>query len=136
MCLQELATLSSSRLPILLVINSNGGYLSIKSTHDKFFSGRRIGTDDSNGVFIPSIEELAHTFRIAYSKASSVQELETLLDDDKCKNLREPLIIEAMIYEDQKIEPVLVSRLNPMTGQMESGGLQDLEPFDDKEETR
>lgn len=136
MCLQELATLSSSRLPILLVVNSNGGYLSIKSTHDKFFSGRKIGTDDSNGVFIPSIEELAKTFRIAYSKVRSVQELETLLDDDKCKNLREPLIIEAMIYEDQKIEPVLVSRLNPKTGQMESGGLQDLEPLDDKEETR
>ena len=129
-CLQELSTLASSRLPILLIINSNDGYASIKATHDKFFAGRRIGTDSSNGVFIPSFKELANSFGIPYAIASSERELEQILDSEACQTSKLPLIVEVMTLTNQAIEPVVISKLNPLSGEMESGSLIDLYPED------
>jgi len=127
-CLQELSTLAYSKLPILLIINSNDGYASIKTTHDKFFAGRRIGTDSSNGVFIPSFKKVADSFGIPYAIASSERELEQILESEMCQASKLPLIIDIMTLIDQAIEPVVISKLNPLSGEMESGSLIDLYP--------
>lgn len=127
-CLQELATLASSGLPILLIVNSNSGYLSIKQTHRKFFEGRLLGTDDSNGVFIPSLEKVAEVFGIKYHKATSEQEFLTLLDSVEIIELDSPILVEVMTLTNQSVEPVIVSRLNEETGKMESGSLINLYP--------
>jgi len=131
-CLQELATLALAKLPILLIINSNNGYASIRSTHDKFFNGRKIGTDGSNGVLIPKYRELAKVFNIEYACASTETDLIKILDSDPCSSLNSPMIIEVMTLVNQSVEPVIVSKLSKVTGQMESGSLIDLFPMSDK----
>ena len=134
-CLQELATLASSQLPILLVVNSNQGYLSIKTTHNKFFSGRKLGTDSSNGVFIPSIRDLAALFGIVFHQVSTEQSLEAILGLDSIVNLEKPTIIEIRTFINQLVEPVIISKLNNETGLMESGSLTDLDPPVDRRPT-
>ncbi len=127
-CLSELATLSNSRLPVLLVVNSNDGYVSIRATHNKFFEGRKLGTDSTNGVFIPKIKDIAHTMNIPYFLATSEKEFEEVLDNEEVRNLAGPCIVEILTYKDQVIEPVVISKVNPMTGRMESGSLVDMFP--------
>lgn len=135
-CLQEVSTLAFSKLPILLVVNSNNGYASIKTTHDKYFDGRRIGTDFSNGVLIPSIKEVARIFGIRYACASTEEELEQILDSEECHSLKLPFIIEMMTLINQSVEPVIISKLNQLSGEMESGSLIDLYPNNTEETVR
>lgn len=127
-CLQELATLASSGLPVLLVVNSNAGYLSIKQTHRRYFEGRLLGTDESNGLFIPSIEKIAEVFGIKYYKATSERDFLALLDSEELVRINCPVLVEVMTLTNQLVEPVVMSRLNEETGEMESGSLIDLQP--------
>lgn len=126
--LQELATLASSQLPILLAINSNDGYASIRATHDKFFDGRKIGTDSSNGLVIPRIDKIAELFDIKYASASNESELESILESEECRNLEAPLIIELKTFKNQKVEPMIVSIFDNKSGLMDSGSITDLYP--------
>jgi acetolactate synthase-1/2/3 large subunit len=127
MCLSELATLRSSKLPVLLVINNNDGYLSIKSTHDRFFGGLRIGTDGSNGTYIPEYREIAKVFGIQYLEASSVQQLSDCLDSVLDVGLTKPVILEIMTFIDQAVEPLVTSRRGE-DGKFLSSSLADMDP--------
>ena len=127
-CLQELATLASSHLPVVVVINSNSGYVSIRTTHDKYFDGRKIGTDFSNGVLIPRFEEVARTFGLDYSRVSTVQQMDHVISSYLKREDRSPFILEIMTLTNQAVEPVILSVFNRETGKMESGSLADLYP--------
>lgn len=127
-CLQELATLAQSRLPILVIVNSNDGYLSIRTTHDKFFEGRKIGTDSSNGVLIPNIKDVAGLFGIDYRCVSNEIEFERVLNSKELVELDSPLVIEIRTFVNQVVEPVIVSKIDERSGQMVSGSLIDLHP--------
>jgi acetolactate synthase-1/2/3 large subunit len=127
MCLSELATLKSYHLPVLLVINNNDGYVSIRSTHDRYFEGRKIGTDGSNGVFIPEFRSVAATFEIPYRAAHSEAELDTVLDDLLAAGLTGPVLLEVFTYVDQAVEPVVTSRRDA-EGRFTSPSLADMDP--------
>lgn len=109
--LSEMATLRESRLPIVLIVNSNDGYLSIKTTHDRFFGGRRIGTDLSNGVFIPEICDLAAVFKLPFRCAGSEAELYAVLKEVTDDQWEGPVVVEVKTYVDQAIEPIVESRV-------------------------
>jgi acetolactate synthase-1/2/3 large subunit len=134
-CLSELATLASSKLPIVLMVNSNNGYLSIRTTHDRYFEGRKIGTDSSNGVLIPNVQEIAEAFNLGFMRASTEEELEVILKDLDRRVLKLPLIVEILTLEHQLVEPVISSRVNPISGQLESGSLIDLHPKLEEDKT-
>ena len=127
-CLQELATLASSNLPVLVVVNSNSGYVSIRTTHDKYFDGRKIGTDSSNGVLIPQFEDVARMFGLEYSRVSTVQQMDDVLSSYLKREDRSPFILEIMTLTNQTVEPVIISVFNKESGKMESGSLVDLYP--------
>ena len=128
MCLSELATLSAQHLPVLYVVNNNDGYVSIRSTHDRYFEGRRIGTDSSNGVFIPAFKSVAATFGLPYRGAHSQLELERTLDELLAQGLNGPALLEVFTYSDQAVEPVVTSRRG-LDGKFTSSSLDDMEPF-------
>ena len=127
MCLSELATLRASGLPVLLVVNNNDGYLSIKSTHDRFFNGLRIGTDASNGTFIPEYRELARVFGIHYLAASDPVQLRDYLDSIFISGLNAPILLEISTYVDQAVEPLVTSRRGE-DGKFLSSTLADMDP--------
>ena len=127
MCLSELATLRASKLPVLLVVNNNDGYLSIKSTHDRFFGGLRIGTDSSNGTYIPEYRDLAKVFGIKYYEAATINQLSECLEYILEDGLTEPVILEVRTYIDQAVEPLVVSRRGE-DGKFLSSSLADMDP--------
>lgn len=127
MCLSELATLRAQSLPVLVVINNNDGYVSIRSTHNRYFEGRKIGTDSSNGVFIPEFKSVAATFGLPYSAAHSQFELESALDELLVQGLKGPVILEVFTYSDQAVEPVVSSRRG-LNGKFTSAPLDDMDP--------
>jgi acetolactate synthase-1/2/3 large subunit len=126
MCLSELATLRETKFPVVLVINSNKGYRSIKATQDRYFDGRYLGTGEDHGLFIPSVKEIAKLFGIEYFKAKNLLELNAALTGVRSTELR-PIILEIMTYEDQAVEPVVESRIG-INGSLTSGGLADMFP--------
>jgi acetolactate synthase-1/2/3 large subunit len=113
---------------VLVVVNSNSGYVSIRTTHDKYFDGRKIGTDSSNGVLIPQFEDVARMFGLEYSRVSTVQQMDDVLSSYLKREDRSPFILEIMTLTNQTVEPVIISVFNKESGKMESGSLVDLYP--------
>ncbi len=109
-CIQELATLRESNLNVILIVSSNEGYGSIKSTQDRFFEGRRMGTDSSNGVWIPSISALSKVFEIPFFKCRDEAELRDVLRQVTSEDWIGPAMVEVMTLVQQKIEPFIASR--------------------------
>lgn len=127
MCLSELATLKAQNLPVLFVVNNNDGYASIRSTHDRYFEGRKIGTDGNNGVFIPEFKSVAATFGLPYHAAHSQAELEHALDEILDHGIYGPVFLEVFTYSDQAVEPLVTSRRGP-DGKFVSSSFDDMDP--------
>ena len=126
MNIQELQTLKYYRFPVKLCVWNNDGYLSIRATQRKFFDGRLIGTDESNGVSFPSLAKLAKAYGLRYvkiaNKACLKRKLEEALSGD------DPVICEIMCMKDEVIVPSISSVKLP-TGQMKSMPPEDMYPF-------
>ena len=124
MCLSELSTLKTYLPNFLLVIVNNNGYRSIRGTHKKFFEGRIIGTDESNGVFIPNYEKISNSFELPYIGIRELGGLKKIL-----KNFEKgQLIIELFTTQDQQIEPIVVSRMDDQ-GNFINTSLDDMFPY-------
>jgi len=126
-CLSELATLRQSLLPIVLIINSNNGYQSINSTQDRYFNGRRIGTDSTNGVWIPDLRKVAETFEIPFRLVQNYSQLENVLAEVTNATWSGPVIVEVRTFEDQVVEPYVASFMDEH-GVMSSGNLSSMLP--------
>ena len=61
MNIQELQTLATLGLDVLIVLIDNGGYLSIRQTHENFF-GRIVGATPESGVEFPDFARVAAAY--------------------------------------------------------------------------
>jgi hypothetical protein len=61
MNIQELQTLATLGLDVLIVLIDNGGYLSIRQTHENFF-GRIVGATPASGVEFPDFARVAAAY--------------------------------------------------------------------------
>lgn len=128
MCVSELSTLKTSDSSFVLLIVNNGGYRSIKATQDKFFEGRKLGTDESSGVFIPDYKSLVSCFGIEYRGARSKNELKSILRDHLTKVDTIKLVIEVFTSEFETIEPLVVSKMND-EGTFENTAIDYMYPY-------
>ena len=131
MNIQELQTLKHYALPVKLFVWNNDGYLSIRATQRKFFNGRFIGTDKTNGVSFPNLEKIAYAYDLKYVKISSVSELHVKLEEVLSYN--EPVICEVMSIRDQEVVPSISSKQMP-DGKLLSMPPEDMYPFLDRSE--
>jgi acetolactate synthase I/II/III large subunit len=129
--IQELQTLKHYNLSVKLFVWNNNGYLSIRATQDKFFEGRRIGTDPTSGLSFPDIEKIAYAYEIRYVKINNVFELRDKLSD--IISSEGPVICEVMCPEYQEIIPA-VSAVKNEDGSMTSKPLEDMYPYLDRAE--
>jgi len=99
MNLQELASVKLHADNILFFVLNNDGYGSIKLTQDKFFAGRRLGTDPSTGLALVSIKEIARTFGFRYeiliSESTIDSDLQRILSSDSTT------IVEVLVDPNQ-----------------------------------
>lgn len=128
MNIQELQTLSTSKLNVLLVILDNGGYLSIKQTQTNFF-GRFHGSNPDSGVSFPDFVRVAKAFGLPTTELDPLSwrsELTTVLGSSG------PRVVVAKLDQDQEFEPRLKSRL--IDGVIQTPALEDMHPHLDNYE--
>lgn len=123
MNIQELQTIKTLALDIIIIVLNNSGYLSIKQTHENFF-GRIIGATPESGVEFPDYCKVANSFGI---------DAITINPDniDKLKHILErsgPYLINITVDPEQGFAPRLKAKLNA-DGKFEPLQLDDMFPY-------
>ena len=129
--IQELQTLSHFKPNIKLIIWNNSGYLSIKSTQNRFFDGRKIGAGPESGLTFPETKDIAKAYKLPFKKVSKASNLTGSLE--WLKSFYGPAILEVICPPEQEIIPTASSKTLE-DGSMVSTPLEDMYPFLDKEE--
>jgi acetolactate synthase-1/2/3 large subunit len=131
MNLQELQTIKHYKLPVKVVVFSNGGYNAIRQTCKNFFHGVYIGCTPESGVSFPDFKKVADTFGFGYKRCNSNGEvaecLKWLFEVDA------PVILEVMERFDDPVTPKLMSKMRP-DGSFDTPSLEDMAPFLDRDE--
>lgn len=130
MNIQELQTIAHNKLPIILFVLNNGGYLTIKAMQQNHF-GKFVGSEVSSGVSFPSMEAIAYAYKIPFARVNNHIELKenlvSILDS------KTPFICEIMMDEEQPLIPRSSSMKQP-DGSIKSKPIEDLYPFLDRDE--
>jgi acetolactate synthase I/II/III large subunit len=128
MNIQELQTLTTSKLNVLVVILDNGGYLSIKQTQTNFF-GRFHGSNPDSGVTFPDFVRVAEAFDLPVTEldpSNWKSELEEIMSSIG------PRVVVAKLDQDQEFEPRLKSKM--VDGVIQTPVLEDMYPHLDPTE--
>lgn len=124
--IQELATLRAFNLPICLIIMNNGGYASIRNTQRNYFASRYVGTGPEAGLWMPDLEDVAHTYQLPFIRITDVAELAPLLSE--ALSQKRPLLVDVQLMTDEALAPK-VSALPQPDGSMLSMPLEDMSPL-------
>ena len=130
MNIQELQTIVHYKLPIILFVLNNGGYLTIKTMQQNHF-GRYVGSNPSSGISFPDLIDLAVAYKIPSIRLNNHTELDNSLI--LILNHNGPYICEIMMSETQELNPRSSSMKQP-DGSIVSKPLEDLYPFLDRDE--
>ena len=132
MNIQELQTVRYNSLNIKIVILNNNGYHSIRQTQQNLFVGRPlIGVCDGNGLSFPDFSKVAYAFDIPYVRVDSEEGMNAKIADALGSD--GPVLIEAIVDEEQNFEPKLSSKVQP-DGTITSADNDDMFPFLQHEE--
>ncbi len=122
---QELGVYAQFNLDIKVLIISNNGYASIRSTQKNYFSGNYIGCDPSTGLNLPNWKFLADAYGIEYFRVNVQNPLSATLLNFLSK--KGPGIIEVPVDPNQTFFPKISSRISENKG-MESNPLHLMTP--------
>jgi acetolactate synthase-1/2/3 large subunit len=125
MNVQELQSLKTGRANVLIVVLANGGYLSIRQTHENFFRGTVVGASPASGVDVPDFARLAAAYGIESARISSADDVELL---DQFLGRDGPLLLHVDVDPTQGFEPRIKSRLLT-DGRFATPDLDDMHPF-------
>ncbi|HEV3410514.1 MAG TPA: thiamine pyrophosphate-binding protein, partial [Chthoniobacterales bacterium] len=129
MNIQELQTIAHNRLPMVIFILSNGGYLSIRNTQANFF-GHLIGEGPESGVSFPDFVQLAKAHGLPAMRLDGEGFAEQIKEALAHNG---PILCEVILDRSQSFEPKLSSKRLP-DGRMVTAPLEDMAPFLDREE--
>lgn len=124
MNVQELQTLKTLQAPILVIVLANGGYLSIRQTHENFFSSV-VGATPGTGVEFPDFSTLANAYGVAAARITGPEKLPTF---DRMLSLNGPALIQIDVDPGQSFEPRIKSRIME-NGKFATSELDDMFPF-------
>jgi acetolactate synthase-1/2/3 large subunit len=124
MNIQELQTLKTRNLNLIIVVLNNAGYLSIWQTHENFF-GKVIGATPASGVDFPDFTAVAKAYGIKAKTIFNVSELKNM---DLLLNNDGPLLINIIVDPRQEFVPRIKSRIDE-NGKFVTPELDDMHPF-------
>ena len=128
---QELLAIGSNRLNALIFVLNNGGYQSIRSTQERFFEGRFVGSDLSSGISNPSFLALAQAYGLRYVRLENNDDVDAHLPE--LVAMDGPTLCEVNVsYAQERIPRIMSRRL--ADGTLVSGALEDQYPFLPREE--
>lgn len=108
MNIQELSTVMHHKLPIILFIFNNFGYLTIKQTQESGLGGRIMGADKKSGLSFPNYKNIAKSYGIKFFQIDSNKFLENKLK--KILKYQGPVICELIMSPSQPQIPKLLNR--------------------------
>jgi acetolactate synthase-1/2/3 large subunit len=108
MNIQELQSIASRKLNILLVILENGGYLSIKQTQGNFF-GQYHGATPESGIDFPRFDKITEAFGIPTKVVGGVDWITTIRE---VVGLKGPRCIVSKISLSQEFQPRIKSKMS------------------------
>ncbi|WP_376961366.1 thiamine pyrophosphate-binding protein [Azospirillum sp. A26] len=126
MNVQELQTLFHHQLSVKLFVLNNAGYLSIRSTQQKYFAGRLIGEGAETGISMPDTLKLCAAYGLPAERVTSLEELDDALE--RALTASGPYVLDVVMPPDQPVIPALSSRIEA-DGSMSSRPLEDMYPF-------
>lgn len=128
MNLQELQTLKSLNLPVIILMLNNNGYLTIKHTHHALYktNGNATATDSFNGVTFPSFKKVASAFEFDYRLIDDEESFENLLKD--FSSLNDSIFVEIKMPVYQELIPKMAVQINDK-GEMFTPSLEYMYPF-------
>lgn len=129
MNIQELQTLKTAGLNVVIIVLNNGGYLSIWQTHENFF-GRVIGATPASGVEFPDFSAVAKAYGL---RSATIQNVGDLIMLDNLLKEDGPLLINIIVDPRQEFAPRIKSRIDE-NGKFVTPELDDMHPFLDAEE--
>jgi acetolactate synthase-1/2/3 large subunit len=124
MNLQEFQTVAQLRLPLVIFVLNNGGYLSIRTTQSNFF-GRLIGEGAESGVSFPDFVKVAQAHGLPALKIEGERFAEQIAEALRHGG---PILCEVILDRAQGFEPKLSSKKLP-DGTMVTAPLEDMAPF-------
>lgn len=124
MNIQELQTLKTLKLNVLIILIDNNGYLSIRQTHENFF-GSIVGATPASGVEFPDFARVATAYGLDAIQVSTPADLPAL---DAAITSRGPTLIAAKVDPTSGFEPRIKSRALPEGG-FATPELDDMFPF-------
>ncbi|KRG67936.1 thiamine pyrophosphate-binding protein [Stenotrophomonas terrae] len=129
MNVQELQTLRTLGLNVVIVVLDNQGYLSIRQTHENFF-GTVVGATANSGVEFPDYTRLATAYGIPAIAVREPNELPLL---DSALAADGPALLHVHVDPQQEFEPRIKSRRDA-NGAFHTPELDDMFPFLDVEQ--
>ena len=99
---QELATVKRLNLPIIMFIINNNGYHSIRQMQKNRFDGHLVACDSTSGVKLPSLKQVAKSYKINYRKLHDLSENPFSYYLEYYFKFKLPLIIEVMADPNQQ----------------------------------
>lgn len=126
MNIQELATVKENNLNLKIIIIENGGYLSIKQTQERYFSGNFIACGPDSGLGLPELAKISNAYGISYSHTETFSKTKEAFE--KHLNKKGPHIFVVSVDRMQQFEPKPSSK-KLKDGSMVSLPLDDMYPF-------
>lgn len=126
MNLQELQTIAGYGLPIKIFILNNAGYISIRQTHEIFFSGNKVGADQDSGISLPNFQNIANAFGMDFFKISSYVGMNSTIEEVLAE--KGPVFCEVILDPSYSFSPKLASK-QLADGRIISSSLEDMAPF-------
>ena len=133
MNIQELQTLVHHKLPVVLIVINNDGYISIKITQQNFFGGYEVASGKESGVSFPSLEKLSHAYGIQYHKITHNSKIHSVLSNIFSSDISGPIICEVFTHPNEKHEPKVIHKGIDKDGKIIPGDLTNMfisETFD------
>jgi acetolactate synthase-1/2/3 large subunit len=107
--IHELSVTSYNNLNVKIFVINNSGYMSIRNSQKEFFKGSNFGTDNSNGLFIVNLKEIAKVFKLPYFFCRSIKDLKIIVK--KAFQNKGPALIDCITLKNQEIIPSVKSKL-------------------------
>ncbi len=127
MNLQELQTVVTNQLQIIVFVINNNGYHQIRQTQNNIFHNGLIGVGpESNDLGFPDFKKLADAFGLGYYRMDSNKSLQKDIENVMAEKV--PLLCEVIVDAQQQFEPKSATK-RLEDGSLFSPPLEDLAPF-------
>lgn len=132
MNLQELQTIVTNDLPIVIFVINNQGYHQIRLTQKNIFSNELVGVGpESNDLGFPNFEKLSYAYGIPYISCHRDEEIKETIE--KALSAEGYLVCEVFTSTEQLFQPKSATK-RLENGTLFSPPLEDMAPFLPKEE--